>query len=259
MITSRGTLFQAKSRQDGMETLPTVLFPASYLAALVLERIAPARPLPAVRGWLGKGLVCFAIAGVLNAVLPLAVATALGGHRLLDLSRLPLAACVAIAFVAGDLAGYAIHRTMHRFDRLWRWTHQVHHSAERVDIAGFSYAHPLDQLVTFGLAAVVGVGLGAPPLAASIAGYALFAVQLISHLNVRTPRWLGFVIQRPEMHALHHGRGVHAYNYGTTALWDLVLGTHRNPPGFVDATGFWDGASARVGAMLLGRAVDRRA
>jgi sterol desaturase/sphingolipid hydroxylase (fatty acid hydroxylase superfamily) len=242
-----------------MQTIPTFLFPVSYVVALVIERILPARPLPAVRWWLAKGIVFFAITGVVNAVMPLAVAAVLGDHRLFDLGSLPLAASVAIAFVAGDLANYAIHRTLHRVYPLWRWTHQVHHSAERMDIAGFSYSHPLDMVVSFGILAVVVVGLGVPPEAATIAGFALFIVQLVSHMNVHTPRWLGYVIQRPEMHSLHHGRGVHAYNYGTTALWDVVFGTYRNPQDFVEETGFWDGASSRLGAMLLGRDVDRRA
>jgi len=241
-----------------MQTLPAFLFPVAYVVALAIERILPARPLPAVRWWLVKGIVFFLIAGVFNAVLSVAVAAALGEHRL-DLGGLPLAATAAIAFVAGDLTQYAIHRTMHRIYPLWRWTHQIHHSAERMDIAGFSYAHPLDNLVSFGLGAIVVVALGVPPAAASIAGFALFAVQLVSHLNVHTPRWLGYAIQRPEMHSLHHGRGVHAYNYGTTALWDVVFGTYRNPADFVEETGFWDGASSRLGAMLLGRDVDLRA
>jgi sterol desaturase/sphingolipid hydroxylase (fatty acid hydroxylase superfamily) len=30
-------------------------------------------------------------------------------------------------------------------------------------------------------------------------------------------------------HALHHERGVHAYNYGDIALWDMVFGTFKDP------------------------------
>jgi hypothetical protein len=78
---------------------------------------------------------------------------------------------------------------------------------------------------------------------------------MFQHLNVRTPRWVGFDVQRPEARSIHHARGVHAYNYGNFMLWDIVLGTFRNPETFTDQpSGFWDGASAEVGAMLLGRA-----
>jgi hypothetical protein len=70
---------------------------------------------------------------------------------------------------------------------------------------------------------------------------------------VHTPQWLGWIIQRPEAHAVHHARGVHAYNYGNFMLWDILFGTFRNPAGFSGPAGFWDGASSKVGAMLIGR------
>ena len=57
------------------------------------------------------------------------------------------------------------------------------------------------------------------------------------------------------MAAVHHARGIHAYNYGNFPLWDVLFGTFRNPATFPQEAGFWDGASARVGAMLLGRDV----
>jgi sterol desaturase/sphingolipid hydroxylase (fatty acid hydroxylase superfamily) len=80
----------------------------------------------------------------------------------------------------------------------------------------------------------------------------------VPHLNVRTPQWVGWFIQRPEAHAVHHGRGIHAYNYGNFPLWDILFGTFRNPTKFHEPAGFWDGASAKVGAMLIGRDVGER-
>ena len=66
---------------------------------------------------------------------------------------------------------------------------------------------------------------------------------------------IGYLVQRPEMHSVHHARGVHAYNYGNLALWDLVFGTYRNPRELVAQAGFWDGASHKLVPMLLGRDV----
>jgi len=94
--------------------------------------------------------------------------------------------------------------------------------------------------------------------AAALGGYLGFFYAMFQHLNIRTPRWLGYLIQRPEAHSVHHGRGIHAYNYGNFPLQDLLLGTFRNPKGFTPEAGFWDGASAQVGAMLLGRDVGQR-
>jgi sterol desaturase/sphingolipid hydroxylase (fatty acid hydroxylase superfamily) len=95
--------------------------------------------------------------------------------------------------------------------------------------------------------------LGVSPGAAALAGiYGLFA-SLFQHANIRTPRWLGYLIQRPEAHGVHHQRGVHAYNYSDLPLWDLVFGTFRNPAVWLEQGGFYDGGSKRTWAMLFGR------
>jgi hypothetical protein len=71
----------------------------------------------------------------------------------------------------------------------------------------------------------------------------------------RTPRWLGYFIQRPESHCIHHGRGIHRYNYSDLPLWDMVFGTFRNPATYDGEVGFYTGASSRIGEMLIGRDV----
>ncbi len=48
-------------------------------------------------------------------------------------------------------------------------------------------------------------------------------------MNIRTPQWLGYIVQRPESHSVHHGRGVHHYNYSDLPLFDILFGTFRNP------------------------------
>ena len=65
--------------------------------------------------------------------------------------------------------------------------------------------------------------LGPSPLASFISGYVSFLVGLFLHTNVRTPHWIGYILQRPEMHAIHHQRGVHAYNY-CIPLFDMLFG-----------------------------------
>lgn len=81
------------------------------------------------------------------------------------------------------------------------------------------------------------------------------------HANIRTPHWLGHLIQRPESHAVHHGRGIHRWNYSDLPLWDMVFGTYRNPvqnpatqqDAVPEEAGFRP--SARIGAMLALRNV----
>ena len=76
---------------------------------------------------------------------------------------------------------------------------------------------------------------------------------MFQHLNVRTPLWLGYIVQRPEAHCIHHQLNVHAYNYGNITVWDRVFGTFRNPQAFEGRVGFAEKPS--FGKMLIGRDV----
>jgi len=67
----------------------------------------------------------------------------------------------------------------------------------------------------------------------------------------REARWLGYIIQRPESHSVHHGKGIHRYNYSDLPLWDMLFGTFRNPAEFQPEHGFYKGASARIPEMLV--------
>ena len=71
--------------------------------------------------------------------------------------------------------------------------------------------------------------LGLDPLAAALVGYVAAFYGMFQHWNVRTPRWLGYFIQRPEAHCEHHRLGVHANNYGDLPLWDMLFGTLPQP------------------------------
>ena len=128
---------------------------------------------------------------------------------------------------------------------------QMHHSAEVVDSIGAFYFSPLDMigftlLGSMSLVVVVGVS----PEAAT---YFLFISQFLAvfqHSNIKTPYWLGYVIQRPESHRVHHGKGIHQYNYSDLPIFDIVFGTFRNPRTDEIETGFYQGASNRVLEML---------
>jgi sterol desaturase/sphingolipid hydroxylase (fatty acid hydroxylase superfamily) len=240
-----------------MENVIPVVIPVSFLLALLFERRFAARPLPKVRRWFWKGLLFFAITFVVNGLMPALVATLVGERAPLHLASLGTVAGGIVGFLASDLVGYFIHRLMHRVPFLWRWTHQMHHSAERMDLAGMTYAHPFDTIATFGVTSLAVALLGISPTAGALAGLLGYAFAVFQHSNVRTPRVVGYFMQRPEGHGVHHQRGVHGYNYGSFPLWDILFGTFRNPADFPREYGFWDGASARVGAMLVGRDVGR--
>ncbi|HEX9810218.1 MAG TPA: sterol desaturase family protein, partial [Alphaproteobacteria bacterium] len=120
------------------------------------------------------------------------------------------------------------------------------------------YFSPLDMIgwtLLGSLALVVVVGVDAR--AATILVLAITFLGAFQHANIKTPRWLGYLVQRPESHTVHHGRGVHYYNFADLPVFDMLFGTFHNPADFEMETGFYEGASARVVDMLLFRDVSR--
>jgi sterol desaturase/sphingolipid hydroxylase (fatty acid hydroxylase superfamily) len=172
----------------------------------------------------------------------------------------------ALGTWGGALAGlllyeagvYVWHRTMHGSDALWFTFHQMHHSAERLDTYSAFWASPLDMVGWTALGSIcLTLIIGITPEAATLVLLATTFCSIFQHSNIRTPRWLGYFIQRPESHSYHHERGVHGRNYSDLPVFDMLFGTFYNPRDFAPATGFYDGASSRLGDMLLFRDVSR--
>jgi sterol desaturase/sphingolipid hydroxylase (fatty acid hydroxylase superfamily) len=205
-----------------------VLLGVTFVALLGLEHARPGRSQPAVRGWYAKGFASFGVAAAAYALLLPRVVEA--GAALAPVHAPAVAAPLAV--LLADAVFHPLHRALHHSRPLWRAVHRLHHSAQRVDVAGTAYMHPLDLALQLAALAAAVIALGLPPAGAAAAGYIALTAQLVAHVNVRTPQWLGRFVQRPEAHSVHHTRGVHAYNYGTLPLWDIVLGTFRNPATF---------------------------
>lgn len=151
-----------------------------------------------------------------------------------------------IGVLVYELLVYVWHRTMHRVHWIWRSFHQMHHSAERLDSYGAFYFSPLDIM---GFTFLTSLSLTLVGLSAQAVTYFLYSTMFLGvfqHTNIRTPRWLGYIVQRPESRRVHHGRGIHQYNYSDLPLFDILFGTFRNPAEFVTESGFYDGASAKV-------------
>lgn len=231
---------------------------ALYAGLIVWEALAPARPLPRVAGWRAKGLAAFAAFFFLSSYLPLWWGEHLARFQLFDLTELGQWGGAVVGLLVYEAGVYVWHRGMHGSTWLWRGFHQLHHSAERLDTYGAFWFSPLDMLgwtMLSSLALTLAVGI--TPEAAVLVLYATTFFSIFQHANIRTPHWLGYFVQRPESHSAHHERGVHARNYSDLPLFDILLGTFHNPRGFAPETGFYDGASSRVGETLVFRDVSR--
>ena len=95
--------------------------------------------------------------------------------------------------------------------------------------------------------------VGLSPQAVTLFLFVTMFLGIFQHTNIRTPRWLGYIVQRPESHTIHHGKGLHRYNYSDLPIFDILFGTFRNPKGYEMDVGYYDGASARIIDMLLCR------
>lgn len=232
-----------------------LLFLAPFL---IFDLVRRARRYEAVRGW--KVCALIVSLAIFGATLGVGIVWGqlLPEWSLIDGAALGTWGGAVAGILVYELAHYWYHRAAHEWNWLWRLGHQMHHSAESLDAFGAYYMHPIDAaLFTTWSVLVFYPLLGLAPESAATAAAFLAFNAAFQHANIRTPRWLGFLVQRPESHAVHHGRGIHRGNYSDLPLWDIVFGSFRNPRAGTEprAAGFYDGASTRIGEMLACRDV----
>lgn len=237
---------------DYLEFFGLACIPAFILLDLVYRR----RKQKAPRYWRLYGTAVTVLIVAVTMAVAAFWGTALEGFSLFDGRGLGIAGGAIVGVLVYELLHYSYHRLAHEWTPLWRM-HQVHHSAESLDAFGANYLHPIDaaffttwsSLVFFPL-------LGLTPEAGVLGTAFLGFNAMFQHANIATPRWLGYLIQRPESHSIHHGRGIHRDNYADLPVIDMLFGTFRNPEtadGMVQ--GFTDGDSARYLEMLAFRDV----
>ena len=236
-----------------------LLVPVTFVVFLVTERLFPRRQYPPVRFWNLIGFGCLIMTGLISTMLPMLLPVSLTQHHLFDLSHLGPIGGVLIAYPLTALGAALLHRAFHEFHPLWLLGHQLHHSPRRLDIPGSVFFHPFDIALQTAPATLVSVFLlGLNPVSASAVGFASAFYGMFQHWNVRTPRWIGYIIHRPESHGLHHELGIHGRNYSDFPLWDILMGTFVNPETFDGEVGFAGSAPDHIGAMLMFRDVNRR-
>lgn len=227
---------------------------AVALAMIAIELIFPAWKRALDHRWLLRALL-------FNT---LQAATAMVGAITWDswFSTLSVIERGTLSGVTGIVTGYLLitfvyywwHRARHEVPVFWRFLHRVHHSPSRLEILTTFYKHPV-ELVLNGLltSALLYFLLGLEP--AIVTGVVLLTglAELFYHWNIRTPRWIGWFLQRPESHRVHHARGWHTCNFSDLPVWDALFGTLDNPRNDVELCGFVE--EEQIAALLLGRDV----
>ncbi|RKP48201.1 sterol desaturase family protein [Trinickia fusca] len=223
----------------------------------LVERLIPGWPLPKVRHWPARVLL---INGIQIAVVLLAGVSWerwLASWSLFHLSRhVPPVVGAVLAYFVATFVFYWWHRWRHESDLLWRVFHQIHHSPQRLEVITSFYKHPAEMVVNSLIGSLlVYTFLGLSPAAGGIYTLCTALGEFFYHTNVKTPRWVGFVFQRPEMHRIHHRHGCHKNNYGDITWWDMLFGTYENPAEWRHRCGFDDALEQRLPKMLAWRDV----
>ncbi|PCI38457.1 MAG: desaturase [Elusimicrobia bacterium] len=218
----------------------------------ILERAHPGWQLPSVKTWPIRVIVVNFIQ--LGIVLLAGVTWEkwLSTWSFLHLSdhASPLLGGLLAYFVA-TFVFYWWHRWRHTVDFLWLAFHQIHHSPSRLEVITSFYKHPLEMIINSIIGSIIVFRfLGLSYEAAAI--YTLFTAlgEFFYHTNVRTPRWIGFFFQRPEMHRIHHQYRRHKNNYGDITWWDMMFGTYENPQEWTQTCGFNEGLEEKLIPML---------
>ena len=237
--------------------LPTIF--AVFAFCFVLERVVPGWRLPHVRTWPLRVVL-------INAVqLGVVVLAGFSWERWLSSASLfQLSQHVGpvmggmIAYFIATFVFYWWHRARHESDWLWRIFHQIHHSPQRIEVITSFYKHPVEMVVNSIIGSLlVYATLGLSPEAGAVYTLCTALGEFFYHTSVRTPRWVGWFFQRPEMHRIHHQQGRHRNNYGDIVWWDWLFGTYENPPEFLHTCGFDADKEERLPEMLAWSDVHR--
>jgi sterol desaturase/sphingolipid hydroxylase (fatty acid hydroxylase superfamily) len=228
-----------------------------FLGCFVIERLFPGWRLPRVASWPWRVIVINLVQIAVVMIAGVSWERWFAGVSFIELSSMwnPIAAGLFAYFVA-TFVFYWWHRARHQSDFLWRVFHQIHHSPVRLEVITSFYKHPIEMVANSIIGSVLIYSLLGLSVEAGVIYTACTALgEFFYHTSIRTPRWVGYFFQRPEMHRVHHQMGRHKNNYGDIVWWDMLFGTYENPETFAGRCGFDMAREERLLDMLKFRDV----
>jgi sterol desaturase/sphingolipid hydroxylase (fatty acid hydroxylase superfamily) len=227
------------------------------IGCILAERLWPAMDLPRVHGWWGRIIFLNAIQLGMVVLAGRTWDVWLRHASLFHLSKsLNDFAAAGIAYLVSTFVYYWWHRFRHESHFFWRLCHQLHHSPRRIELLTSFYKHPVEILLNSLLSsAIVYPLLGCNIQAAASYTFLTAIAEFFYHWNMRTPRWVGHFVQRPESHRVHHQYRHHTQNFADLPLWDWLFGTLHNPQQSPRRCGFDDWREDRFDDLLAFRDV----
>ena len=146
-----------------------------------------------------------------------------------------------IAYLINQWLFYHWHKARHNVYWLWTLLHQFHHSPSRIEAITSFYKHPLEIIVDSQIMAILVYSVLGLTSESSL-WLSIFSSigECIYHMNIKTPKIMGYFIQRPESHRLHHSYNsrVNCPNFSDIPLFDFLGETFENPDEASCPTGF---------------------
>ena len=232
--------------------LPSILVLLATVVFMTLERLFPGRQLPNSKGWYLRAILITLCQIAITLVTNKIWVKLFHSVSLFNLSKLGSPFFQGfICWFVGTFFFYWWHRLRHE-NGFWHIFHQLHHSPKRIEAITSFYKHPIEILADSALSAIViYVLLGVTLQGAFWFNFFAATGEYFYHSNLKSPKWLKYIIQTPELHSIHHQLDVHKYNFSDIPLWDRIFGTYRDADEFAEQCGFPNNNERKLGKMLL--------
>jgi len=236
---------------------PFIIISGGLILAIILENIIPRDKLPYKKGWIKRAIIFNSIQLLIVIVAGYTWETWLEGPSLFKLPWSPFWNGI-FAYIITSWVFYWWHWLRHENTFLWLFVHQFHHSPVRIEAITSFYKHPIEIIINSWIITI----LTCPILGLDTQTNAWLTIftalaEFFYHINISTPHWIGYFIQRPEMHLAHHREDKQfTCNHGDLAIWDLLGGTWFNPTKQQSPhikTGFSHDRERLLLPMLLGK------
>lgn len=207
-----------------------------FITFFVLENRYPARNLPRNKDFFQWWLFAQGFAILWIKILFVVIASPMNGPFQMGNSMVESG---LLFFFIYSFFNYWWHRLKHSNPIIWRYIHRFHHAPSKMETALIFFKHPLEIIANSCLILAIAWFFSLPIEAVAFGLLIEGAIETYHHANIKTPkrmRWISKFIQTPEMHLIHHQKGLHKYNY-VTFLWDTVFNTARIPEEWDDELG----------------------
>ena len=223
------------------------------LCMILIEKAWPSNELPIVHNWWTRIIFINFIQMLIIILAGYSWDLWFKEYSIINLrNKFSYPAQAIIAYFISTFIYYWWHRIRHESKLFWLLCHQLHHSPRRIEILTSFFKHPVEILLNSWISGVLVYFI----LGCSIEAGAVYTIltaiaEFFYHWNIKTPHFIGYFIQRPESHRIHHKFQHHTQNFADLPIWDMLFGTFFNPKEKILKCGYTELREDRFEDMLM--------